>query len=308
MYILLSRGDSKMKKYHCVGIISPSTGLRPCEDIDISAGIAYLERLGLKVKTAPSVCRGMRRYDGNVQEKAADIMAMYLDDEVDLLLAAHGGAGALHVLEYLDYAVIKKHPKPIVGFSDTTSLQLAVYAKTGAPFVTGFLPEYDFRGGMDIHSLVDTGVKDFLAGRKFAAQSGQTLRGGAAEGVLLGECLSTISDLSGSPYYPDLADKILLLEDECESAYKISLMLTQLRYHPQFEKVRGIVFGRFSDCADHPTQGSLSEVIADFVSRVRVPVLGDFDFGHFRERFVLPCGVCYRLDADNRRLEQIAEM
>ncbi|MBQ8631325.1 MAG: LD-carboxypeptidase, partial [Alphaproteobacteria bacterium] len=101
---------------------------------------------------------------------------------------------------------------------------------------------------------------------------------------------------------------ILLIEDECESSYKISLMLTQLKYNPRFKEVKGIVVGRFSDCADHPTQGSMAEVIADFAAQVNVPMIMDFNFGHFRERYVLPAGVKYRLDADACRLEQLEDL
>lgn len=297
-----------MNKYHTVGIVSPSIMLSPREKLDLTKGIAHLESLGLKVKVAPSVERGIHQYAGSAQDKTRDIMAMYEDDEVDILLAAHGGAGALRVLEYLDYDFIKKHRKPIVGFSDSTSLQLGVYAQTGNPFVTGYFPEYEFRTAEGIHPLVESGLKDVLAGRRFCAQSGRTLHGGAAEGVLLGECLSTISDLNGTPYYPDIAGSILLLEDECESSYKISLMLTQLRYNPQFKDVKGIIIGRFSDCSDHPTQGSMAEVIEDFAAHVDVPMIADFNFGHFRERFVLPGGVKYRLDADNCILQQLEDM
>lgn len=297
-----------MNKYRTVGIVSPSIMLSPRDKLDLSRGIAQLEGLGLRVKTAPSVYKGMCRYAGSAQDKAKDIMAMYADDEVDILLAAYGGAGALRVLEYLDYDFIGRHRKPIVGFSDTTSLQLAVYAKTGNPFVTGYLPEYEFRAPEGIHPLVEAGLKDMLAGRRVCAQSGRTVHGGIAEGVLLGECLSTISDLSGTPYYPNIAGSILLLEDECESSYKISLMLTQLKYNPQFKDVRGIVVGRFSDCGNHPTQGTMDEVIADFAAQVNVPMIADFNFGHFRDRFVLPAGVRYRLDADACRLEQLEDL
>lgn len=297
-----------MNKYKCVGIISPSVMLGLREQIDLSKGISHLESLGMKVKVAPSVYKGMRQYQGSAQEKAQDIMAMYEDDGVDILLAAHGGAGALRVLEYLDYDIIRKHRKPIIGFSDTTSLQMGVYAQTGNPFVTGYFPEYEFRAAEGIHPLVELGLKDVLAGKRFSVQSGKTAHGGIAEGVLLGECLSTISDLSGTPYYPNIAGSILLLEDECESSYNISLMLTQLRYNPQFKDVKGIVIGRFSECVDHPTQGSMAEVIADFAAQVNVPMITDFNFGHFRERFVLPAGVKYRLDADNCVLQQLEDL
>ncbi len=295
-----------MKKIKKIGLISPSIMLSD-RDLQFEKWMPYLESCGLKVVMSPSALKGVKQYLNSAQEKARDIMTMYQNPEVDALICVNGGAGALRVLEYLDYDVIAQNPKPIIGFSDNTSLQLAVYAQTGNPFVTGFLPEYEFRYGK-ISSLVDEGFRRMINGERFDAVSGETVNGGVAEGVLLGECLSTISDLNGTPYYPDIADSILLIEDEDEKSYKLGLMLTQLRLNPRFRTVRGIVLGRFSECEDHPTHGTVAEVLADFCAQVNVPLIKDFNFGHFRERFVLPAGVRYRLDADNCTLTQSEDL
>ena len=292
------------QKIKTIGMVSPSVMLSEV-GLQEDKWLPYLENLGLKVLVAPSALKGKRQYPFCAREKARDIMEMYQNSEVDALMCVHGGAGALRVLEYLDYDVIAKNPKPIIGFSDNTSLQLAVYAKTKNPFVTGFSPAYEFREGK-ISPLVDECFCKILAGERVVAQSGETVNNGVAEGILLGECLSTISDLSGTPYYPDLSGSILLIEDECEVSYKLGLMLTQLRLNPSFKKVKGIVLGRFSDCQDHPTQGSVEEVLADFCAQVRVPMIKNFNFGHFHERFVLSAGVKYRLDADKCELSQLA--
>lgn len=286
-----------------VGIISPSIMLSD-RNLQVDKWQFYLHSCGLEVVIAPTVCKGMRHYIGDAQEKAADIMQMYQNPQIDALICVHGGAGALNVLEYLDYKVIAKNPKPIFGFSDNTSLQMAVYAQTKTPFVTGFSPEYDFRDG-EISPLVDRQFKEVLAGKKMQYQSGKTVHGGVAEGVLLGECLSTISDLNGTPYYPNISGAILLLEDEDEKAYKLGLMLTQLRLNPNFKNVKGIILGRFAECTDTPTQGTVEEVLAEFCAKADIPIIKDFNFGHFKERFVLKCGVKYRLNADECKLEEL---
>ena len=239
------------------------------------------------------------------REKARDIMAAYKDKSIDALLAVHGGASALRVLEYLDFDVIKNNPKPIIGFSDTTSLQYGVFGALGVPYVTGFFPEYEFRDEAGISPLVAEDLKRVLAGQKFKAQSGTTVHGGKVEGVLIGGNMSAISDLSGTPYYPDLTDTILLLEDECEVSYKLKLMLTQLKYNPTFKGVKGIVFGKFSECSDHVTHGTVESVVEDFAAQVKIPMIKDFEYGHFKDRHVLTCGVKYQFDADACVIEQI---
>lgn len=291
------------QKIKTVGIISPSIMLSE-RDLQIDKWLKYLQNCGLEVVVAPTVLSGGCHYIGDYQEKARDIMQMYQNPQIDALICAHGGAGALNVLEYLDYNIIAANPKPIIGFSDNTSLQLAVYAKTGNRFVTGFSPEYEFRNG-NISPLVDEQFRKIISGESITYISGEVVKSGVAEGVLLGECLSTISDLNGTPYYPDISGSILLLEDEDEKAYKLGLMLTQLRLNPNFKNVKGIIFGRFADCTDSPTQGSVDEVLAEFCAHVKVPVIKNFNFGHFHERFVLKCGGRCKLSAEGNvaRLE-----
>lgn len=286
------------QKIKTVGIISPSIMLSE-RDLQIDKWLKYLQNCGLEVVVAPTVLSGGCHYIGDYQEKARDIMQMYQNPQIDALICAHGGAGALNVLEYLDYNIIAANPKPIIGFSDNTSLQLAVYAKTGNRFVTGFSPEYEFRNG-NISPLVDEQFRKIISGESITYISGEVVKSGVAEGVLLGECLSTISDLNGTPYYPDISGSILLLEDEDEKAYKLGLMLTQLRLNPNFKNVKGIILGRFADCTDSQTQGSVDEVLAEFCAHVKVPVIKNFNFGHFHERFVLKAGAKYQLDASEK--------
>ncbi len=294
-----------MKQIKKVALISPSVMLSERE-LNPDLWLEYFEKLKLNVVMMPTALSGRCLSTFQAKEKAKDIMDAYEDDSVDALIAVHGGASALRVLEYLDFDVIKKNKKPIVGFSDTTSLQFGIYGKTGNSYVTGFFPEYEFRNGV-IHPNVDEGFRAFLRGDVFKNVSGECVHKGVTEGILIGGNMSTISDLSGTPYYPDLSDKILLLEDECEKSYKLKLMLTQLKYNPTFAMVKGIVFGKFSECEDHITHGSVESVIDDFAAQINVPMIKSFNYGHFKDRCVLTCGVRYKFDAEKCLLEQIEE-
>ena len=294
-----------MKPIKKISVVSPSVMLSE-RDLNSEIWLEYLrEKLGLEVVMMPTALTGLKLSTFQAKEKARDIMSAFADKSIDALLAVHGGASALRVLEYLDFDVIKNNPKPIIGFSDTTSLQYGVFGVAGLPYVTGFFPEYEFRDGQEISPVVEEDLKRFLLGQKFRAQSGTSVHGGVTEGVLIGGNMSSISDLSGTPYYPDLTGKILLLEDECEVSYKLKLMLTQLKYNPTFKGVKGIVFGKFSECTDHITHGTVASVVEDFAAQVKLPMIKDFDYGHFKDRHVLTCGVKYRFDADKCLLEQV---
>ena len=289
-----------------IAIISPSISLKKRNTINIDGAINYLHKLGFKTLIMPSAYEGTSLKPDSDIKKSNDIMAAYTNSEVKALFAAHGGASSLRLHEYLDFSVIKNNPKPIIGFSDTTSLQLAVYSQTQQPYISGFLCEYDFREG-NISPLVNSSLQNVLKGIPFRAQSGETIHKGCAEGILIGGNLSVLSDLSGSRFYPSLKDKILLLEDECEKPYKIGLMLTQLKYNPEFKYLKGIIFGRFSECEDeNTTHGNIDDIIDDFARQTNLPMIKNFNYGHFKERFVIPCGVSYRLNTENCVLEQIS--
>ncbi len=288
-----------------VAVVSPSISLNRRRDFNIDGVVRYLTSLGFNVLVAPSCYSGSVLTTDSDKAKADDIMAMYRNPEVKALFALHGGAGSLRVLPFLDFEEIKRNPKPLIGFSDTSSIQMGIYAKTGLPYVSGFLGEYELRQG-EVDAQVAQELQAVIDGRTFRSQDGQSLRGGVAEGVLIGGNLSIFSDLNGTSYYPDIRDKIILLEDECEKPYKINLMLTQLRFNPLFNTVKGVVFGRFSECElEESTFGTVDEVIDDFVRQTRIPVIKEFNYGHFSSRHVLTLGVPYRLDANNCVLEQI---
>lgn len=288
-----------------IAIVSPSIVLSPRENINIDLALKYFEDIGLKVLLVPSALTGLSLTSSSDIDKSKDIMEMYKNPEVKALVAVHGGASSLRVLEHLDYDIIRKNPKPIIGFSDTTSIQLGIYSQTGNPYITGFLPEYDFRKG-HIDSLVDYDFKNIINGQKFSTQSGETIHAGIAKGKLVGGNLSILSDLNGTPYYPNIKDAILLIEDECETPYKIGLMLTQLRYNPRFKDVKAIVFGQFSEC-EHSTSthGDVDYIIEDFARQVNKPIIKNFAYGHFPRRHVMTMGVDYQLDAENCCLEQL---
>lgn len=144
---LLNPGDT-------LAIVSPSVMLSPRESINLDAAIGYFESLGFKIKLMPTTLTGLRHTPDSDKEKARDIMAAFAAPEVKAMVAAHGGASSLRILPFLDFNVIRAHPKPLIGFSDTTSVQLGIYAQTKLPYVSGFLCEYDFRRG-NIDPTVD---------------------------------------------------------------------------------------------------------------------------------------------------------
>lgn len=288
-----------------VGIASPAGLLNGPEEVKLP--LDYLESLGFECVLGEHVFDKNYYMAGTDKNRAADLHDFFQNPEIKAIFTTAGGCGSQRLLPLLDYDLIKNNPKPIFGLSDNTALQLGVYTKSAVPSVTGFSLKYDFKNG-HIDEQVEQSLKAVIYGEKQSISSGETLVSGDAEGILVGGCLSLIRSLCGTPYFPDLQDKILLLEDVGEKTYKLDLMLTQLRQQPNFDKIKGIVFGFFAGCAEADEgDGSVDDVLDNFASALpkKIPVIKNFLYGHIPSRYVLPVGTEVRIDADKCVLEYL---
>ncbi len=282
---LLNREDT-------VGIIAPSAGLNGKE---LQPVINFFHRLGLQVKTANNLKQGYRYMAGSDAERAVSVNQMFADNEVKALFCLRGGAGSTRILNLLDYNLIKYNPKPIIGLSDSTALQNAVIAKTGNPCLTGFLPLYDLADNT-INKTTETSLQEALFSDKHQIRSGTCLNAGKTQGTVIGGCLSVLCYLCGTPYFADLKDKILLLEDVGEKTYKIDLMLNQLKQQKNFNKLKGVIFGQFTNCITADTEdGTVEDCINDFTIGLNIPIIKDFAYGHIPARHIIPLGLPVKL-------------
>lgn len=279
-----------------VGIITPSSSLDSPEQI--RSGLAYLAELGFQVKPGNFVYGGSCHFSGTPQERASDINAFFKNPEIAAIIATAGGCGAQALLPYLDYEAIRKNPKPIIGFSDITALQAAVYARTGVSSVAGIMLKYDFASG-NIQPKTKNSFENLLGGKFASVSAGDILNPGLAEGVLLGTNFCTLMSLAGTKYFPPLTGSILLLEDIDEKSYRIERMLTQLEQQNDFEQISGIIFGTFGNCTlNHPQDKDIEAVLNAFAARhPRIVMIKHFPFGHIKARICLPLGIKMRLTA-----------
>ena len=283
---------SFLKKGDKIGIIAPSIGLK---DKDLTPTLKYFQKIGLIPVLAENIKSSYRYMAGPDKERAEAINDFFADTDIKALFCLRGGAGATRMLPYLNFPLIKKNPKPIIGLSDSTSLQNALIAKTGNPSLTGFLPLYDIKEGK-INQTTEKSLLSALFDNKHRIIDGKPLITGSAEGQIIGGCLSVLLYLCGTPYFPDLTDKILILEDIEEKTYKIDLMLNQLKQQKNFNKLKAVIFGAFIDCPIIDEEdGSIKDCIKDFTKDLSIPVVTDFTYGHIPARNLIPLGITAKL-------------
>lgn len=297
-----------------VGLITPATFV---SDPDTLATAERTVRyFGLKPKWGRNVRRKHGYAGGTVQERVADLHAMFADPEVKAIFPVRGGYGAGHLLDSIDYDLIRKNPKILAGYSDITALHLAIQRKTGlvtfhGPVLVSGFSEYSVEHLR--RALFNPEPLGVLTNPPETSQLRpkhplRTVRGGKASGPLTGGNLSLIAATMGTPYEIETRGRILFLEDVDEQPYSLDRMLTNLRLAGKLQAAAGIVWGECSDCGPRDFKPSFSstlsvgEVVDEILGRLNVPVLSGLTIGHTTDQLTLPLGIQATLDADKGTL------
>ena len=212
-------------------------------------GIAYFESKGYTVKIADNALKSTAGYlAGSDEERITDIESMFSDDSIDAILCARGGYGTTRILTQLNYDIIKSNPKIFVGFSDTTALQSAIFAKSGLITFSGAMPSVDFADEVDPftdQSFFSVLTQD-LSGQNVIADKQSVFQAGQAEGRLICGNLCLLATLCGSDFLPDMHDTLLMIEDIGEEQYRIDRYLSQLELSGHLKTTNGILIGDFT--------------------------------------------------------------
>lgn len=297
----------RLKPGDTVGLIDPASAT--FLGMDIQFVTEALAALGLKVKPGRNLMARYGYLAGRDTERAADVNALFADPEVKGIVAVRGGWGSARILPHLDYSLIRRNPKALVGYSDVTALHMALQARTGlvtfhAPVGvstwTPFSVEHFRRVIFDGEELLMQNAAEPTPNLVQVEDRIRTITGGKARGRLLGGNLTVLTALMGTPYLPNWDGAILFLEDVQEQIYRIDRMLTQLALAGVLAKVRGVIFGRCTKCEPGEGYGSLTleEVLDDHLKPLGVPAWQGAQIGHIDKQFTLPVGLDAEIDAD----------
>jgi muramoyltetrapeptide carboxypeptidase len=276
-----------------IGVVAPASNIKP--DM-LDEGCRELERLGFRTLYRPGIKTTYRYFSGTVERRAAEFLEMLRNPEVRAIFCARGGYGSGRIIPYLEPELLRANPKIINGSSDITAV-LSLLDRSGLVGFHGPMVATALRLGEAgyFRSL----LLDVLKGEvvRFPTAGMTVLRPGAADGRLIGGCLTLVTATLGTSYEIDTTDSILVLEDMDTKPYQIDRMLTQLVQAGKFEGVRGVVFGEMLNCRQNAGQGySLEEVIMDVLGQTAFPILYGFPTGHTSgPNAIVPFGVRARL-------------
>ena len=290
-----------------IGVVSPASPMKP-ERLD--AGVAYLESRGYRVKLGRHVREAHGFLAGSDEARAEDLMAMFRDPEVRAIFCSRGGYGTPRLLDLIDYDLVRQHAKILVGYSDLTALQLAIWQRARLVTFSGPMVAVEMALGIDSfteewfwRTLTVPEALGQLAGTGGARLD--AVNGGRAHGRLLGGCLSLVGSLLGTSFDPDWSGAIFLAEEIQEDPYRIDRWLAQMSHAGVLQRIAGAVLGQFIDCVPTGETPSLpvEEVLADNLTRRSIPVLSGLPYGHGNRKYTLPIGVECRVDAEQGVLE-----
>jgi muramoyltetrapeptide carboxypeptidase len=293
-----------------VGLVLPAAAA--FERDEISLAKEQLETIGFHVELGKHVYDQWGYFAGRDRDRAEDINRMFADDRIAGVVCYTGGWGSPRVLPFLDYDLIARKPKVVIGYSDITALLNAIHLRTG--LVT-------FHGPMGGSNFVPYTLDNFRRVVMTAEPAGLLqpppkketelvdranrivrIAGGKASGRLVGGNLTMISTLMGTPFEVETAGAIVFLEDVHEEPYRIDRMLTQLAAGGKFDGIAGVVFGRCSDCGYKGPTFSLEDILRDRFASIGVPAISGLSFGHIEQKLAMPIGVMATLDGDSGTL------
>ena len=293
---------TKLKKGDTIGVIAPSNYIEKDDLEYINASIALMEASGFKIKFGKYVFENTLGYGTSPEKRAADINWAFKDDEVKAIMCVKGGEDSNTTLDYIDYEMIKNHPKIICGFSDNTSILNAIHEKAGLVTYHGptFKSLTSWETGYAYKQFIKTFVEDtesLIMGEPEDEYT--TIQAGQATGELVGGNLSLFTKLVCGKYAVNVQNKILFLEElGFEAAPEmVNSNIYYLKQNGVFDKIVGLWIGNY----EHPSKISLEKIVMNAIGdEYKFPIIKSDNFGHIDKKIIIPIGTKAEINTNEK--------
>ena len=302
----------RLREGDLIGLIAPSGHT---SDESIAKAVARIESLGFKVALGNHLRDVHGNYAGTVEQRLADLHAMFANPEIKALWCIRGGSGAISLLAHIDYRLIRANPKILLGYSDITALHLALLRHAGlvtfhGPVASSTPSNYTTEHMLAV--LMDPAPRYTIPMAMENARRAieephyaiRTVYAGTASGRLIGGNLSMVAALAGTPYAADFTDSLLYIEEVNEAPYRIDRWMTQLDLAVGFNKAAGVIIGICDNCGPGQEDVSLTldETLDVHLQPLTIPAVTGYSIGHIRNQFTLPVGVRATLDTGRQTI------
>jgi len=293
-----------LKKGDTIGVVAPS---RPLWNIqkEVDLGLERLEKSGFVIKKGKHLDKHFYYSAGSKAERIEDLHAMFVDQEVDAIICATGGSSSIDLIKYLDFDVIKKNPKPFIGYSDITTLLLAIERNVEGVAIHG-------PNAYELSYISEKSFIQFMGVLKNSQESNivsediKVIRHGKTSGKILGGNITLINALLANDFLPNFDDKILFWEEIGEAPAMLSFKLRELELSGKMKNIKGMIIGFLSDCVDkkYPQDNkSIEEIILDVFSNYDFPIIQWNYFGHdIPDFYSFPYGMNCKINTEKNQI------
>lgn len=255
-----------------VGIVACSNALSNALKSDIQKLTELLEKIELRCLMSRCIFEKDGSFSGNRFQRAEELIKMYKNSDVADIFDISGGDMANEILYELDYEIIKQSNTIFWGYSDLTTIINALYAKIKKASVLyqvrnliGPCSEIQQKRFVDLAELFD--IKYHF------------IQGIHMEGVVVGGNIRCFLKLAGTEYFPDLTDKILLLEARGGEVPQMVTFLSQLKQLGAFKKVKGILLGTFTMMEKNQCSPDIITLVKEYAGEA-IPIAKTEEIGH----------------------------
>lgn len=290
----------RLKQGDTVGLVALSS---PLKMEQLEAKTAFIESLGLHYKLGQTIGLPDGMLAGTDEERLEDLHAMIKDPEIKGIFCVRGGYGLPRIVDQIDYQLLEENPKVIWGFSDVTSLHLAVNEFSNlvtfhGPMLSNGEEAMDALSAkmfQQLFSPLEIQYSEMISPL-------ETISGGVVRGELTGGNLNRIVRTLGTKFEFNAQGKIIVLEDIKEELEHIDGMMNQLRQARKLEQAAGFVIGSFTELGKEETYEEVLGIMREYLAPLNKPVLAGFQIGHCKPNVAIPLGVEAILDADEKVL------
>ncbi len=277
-----------------IGIVGCSNAQIQASKTKIDMLLVKLTELGLVPVCSNCIYEKYSVFSGAAEERAAELNRFYADNEIKAIFDISGGDVANEILDYIDFDLIKRNPKPFFGYSDLTTIINAIYTKTGEA-------SYLYQVRNLLYFQRDTQLTRFknslFHGEKDLFDINYSfIQGSNMDGIVVGGNIRCLLKLAGTSYMPDFEGKILLLEAYGGDAALITTYFAQLKQMGIFSKVNGILLGTFTKMEENREEPKVEEILRNIIRNSQLPIAKTKDIGHGTDSKCIVIGECLTLN------------
>ena len=245
---------------------------------------------------------------GDSEKRAEEFMQLIEDDSVDILMPTAGGEVSSSILSYLDYGKIRKARKLITGFSDASAIHMAILSQSKlktmyGPSLVPVFGDWPKISGYSLNSFFRCigSSQENLNPPKLSSNQDQNssetawkdkhrvyknnlgwkfLRAGSCIGYLLITNLSSLLSLSGTKFFPEIKNKILVLEQSDINLSEQERQFNHLKNLNIFRQIKALVISKSKNNDTEEYQKKYEDIILEFVDNHKIPIVMEFDCGH----------------------------